>query len=35
VDRIIILDQGGVVADGSREEILASLKAGEIKVETV
>jgi ATP-binding cassette subfamily C protein LapB len=35
VDRIIILDQGRVVADGSREEILASLKAGEIKVETV
>ncbi len=32
VDRIIVLDQGALVADGPREQILASLKKGHIKV---
>jgi ATP-binding cassette subfamily C protein LapB len=32
VDRVIVLDQGAVVADGPREQILAALKKGHIKV---
>lgn len=32
VDRIIVLDQGHLVADGPRDQILAALKKGHIKV---
>lgn len=32
VDRIIVLDQSRVVADGPREQILTALKKGQIKV---
>lgn len=32
VDRVIVLDQGTVVADGPREQILTALKKGHIKV---
>jgi len=32
VDRIIVMDQGKLVADGSREQILTALKKGHIKV---
>lgn len=32
VDRIIVLDQGHLVADGPREQILTALKKGHIKV---
>jgi ATP-binding cassette subfamily C protein LapB len=32
VDRIIVLDQGRLVADGPRDQILAALKKGHIKV---
>ncbi|WP_438970499.1 type I secretion system permease/ATPase [Methylophaga sp.] len=32
VDRIIVLDQGNLIADGPREQILAALKKGHIKV---
>lgn len=32
VDRIIVMDQGNLVADGPREQILAALKKGHIKV---
>ena len=35
VDRIIVLDQGRIVADGPREQILAALKQGQIKVSEV
>ncbi len=32
VERIIVLDQGSIVADGPREQVLAALKKGHIKV---
>ncbi len=32
VDRVIVMDQGHIVADGPREQILAALKNGHIKV---
>jgi len=32
VDRIIVMDQGHLVADGPRDQILAALKKGHIKV---
>ena len=32
VDRIIVLDQGNLLADGPREQILTALKKGHIKV---
>ncbi|WP_417535310.1 type I secretion system permease/ATPase [Methylophaga sp.] len=32
VDRVIVMDQGNIVADGSREQILSALKNGHIKV---
>lgn len=32
VDRIIILDNGKIVADGSKENVLTALKQGQIKV---
>jgi ATP-binding cassette subfamily C protein LapB len=32
VDRVIIMDAGKVVADGSKESIISALKQGEIKV---
>jgi ATP-binding cassette subfamily C protein LapB len=32
VDRIIVLDQGHLVADGPKDQILAALKKGHIKV---
>jgi len=32
VDRVIVLDQGTLVADGPRDQILAALKSGQIKV---
>lgn len=32
VDRIIVMDQGRIVADGPREQVLAALKKGHIKV---
>lgn len=32
VDRIIVLDQGRLVADGPREQVLTALKKGHIKV---
>ena len=32
VDRIIVLDQSRVVADGPRDQILTALKKGQIKV---
>ncbi len=32
VDRMIVLDQGRIVADGPREQVLAALKKGHIKV---
>lgn len=32
VDRIIVLDQAHIVADGPREQVLAALKKGHIKV---
>jgi ATP-binding cassette subfamily C protein LapB len=32
VDRIIVMDQGNLVADGPRDQILAALKKGHIKV---
>ncbi len=35
VDRIIVLDQSRIVADGPREQILTALKQGQIKVSEV
>jgi ATP-binding cassette subfamily C protein LapB len=32
VDRIIVMDQARIVADGPREQVLAALKKGHIKV---
>jgi len=32
VDRVIVMDQGQIVADGPREQILSALKNGHIKV---
>lgn len=32
VDRIIVMDQGHVIADGPREQVLTALKKGHIKV---
>jgi len=32
VDRVIVLDQSRVVADGPRDQILTALKKGQIKV---
>ncbi|SFJ90878.1 ABC transporter [Methylophaga sulfidovorans] len=32
VDRVIVMDQGHIVADGPREQILTALKNGHIKV---
>jgi len=32
VDRIIVMDQGNLLADGPREQVLAALKNGHIKV---
>ncbi len=32
VDRVIVMDQGRLIADGPREQILAALKKGHIKV---
>ncbi len=32
VDRIIVMDQARIVADGPREQVLSSLKSGQIKV---
>jgi ATP-binding cassette subfamily C protein LapB len=32
VDRVLVMDQGNLVADGPREQILAALKSGHIRV---
>jgi ATP-binding cassette subfamily C protein LapB len=31
VDRVIVLDNGKVVADGPKDQVLASLMQGEVK----
>ena len=31
VDRLIVMDRGSVVADGPKEEVLASLKNGTVR----
>ena len=32
VDRVLVMDQGNLVADGPRKQILAALKSGHIRV---
>ena len=31
VDRLVVLDQGAVVADGPREDVLKMLKEGRVR----
>ena len=35
VDRILVMDQGRLVADGPREQIMTALKSGHIRVSKV
>ncbi len=31
IERVIVIDDGGVVADGPREEVLSAIRSGHIK----